>query len=122
MIIILLLNEIYYKDDKNIIYDILEKESVNYNKFKFINIIKTLDINYNYYNIDKFLNNIDNIILSDKIEFFNLLNEQNENLSIDKIINKLFINKILKPISDEFLLINNNTLFFINKKGGSIKK
>ena len=117
IIIILLFTEYYYKHDKYIIYDILEKESIHYNKFKYINIVKTHNISYNYYNIEKIFNNINNIIDDDILTLYNLLNDKlSNNITIDNIINKLFINKIIKPITDEFLLINNNTVFYLNKK------
>jgi hypothetical protein len=61
---------------------------------------------YNYNNINK--NDIDII--------FNLLNNDDDNKYTSNLINHIFNNFSLFPITDEFLLINKDNLFHIKKK------
>ena len=129
IILMLIFNEIYYKNDKNVIFEILEDESIKFNKYKYLEIISTSHLNYNYYKISNFFQNIDNINSQDINYIYNIININdlsllnNNNITINDIIENLFNKyKILIPISDEFFLLNKNDLFFINKSNNKIKQ
>jgi len=65
------------------------------------------------------LYNFNNINKNDINIFFNLINDNNYDIikySNNDIINHIFNNYSIFPITDEFFLINKNDLYFIKKK------
>jgi len=104
---IIIFREIYIKDDKLIIYKLLETEEFSNAEFKYIDIV---DSKYDIidYTMIESLFSIEDIKEGLAEEIFQMINDYtlsryNIDYEIDTKINRLFDNKILIPITDEFL-------------------
>ena len=111
---------IYLKEDKNEIMQILNQEDLENAEYKYIEIIqsnKKKIVDYNF--IEKFLNiNKYNINLAQEIYDYLLeIYEIKENIltEISNYINFLFINKIIIPISEDFIRYHKDTEKYITE-------
>lgn len=106
---IILYENIYIQDDKLKIYNILEKEELDKHEYKYIEIIETNLNEIEYVSIESLFQN--NKLITNFIEdIYNIMITQdnididnNNKLTLDYKINKLFEQKIIIPITDEFL-------------------
>ncbi len=119
LLLYIIITQLYINHDKYMIYEIIEKQNIKHNIFKYIEIINNNDIVYTYDIIYNMLYDYNNINKNDIDDIFNLINDIDDNnikYSNNDIINNIFNNYSLFPITDEFFLINKNDLFFIKKK------
>ena len=104
---LIIFREIYMKEDKLMIFKILENEELSIAEYKYIEIIDTKYDIIDYAIIES-LFNINEIKQGLAEEVFQMINNYEmvkltQDFSIDIKINHLFKKKILIPITDEFL-------------------
>ncbi len=109
---IIIFREIYNKEDKNLIYKILESEEFVNAEYKYIDIIDTIYDTVDYATVSS-LFNIRDVKSGLAEEVYNMISEyemrSTKSSTIDQKIDQLFQKKILIPITDEFLRYHKDT-------------
>ena len=130
---VIIFREIYIKEDKQIIYKLVENEEFNNAEFKYIEIIDSKYDFIDYATIES-LFSIEDIKLGLAEEIYQMINDTEltkfiTDIPLDNKIHQLFNNKILIPITDEFLryhkesdMFDKNTTTTIENKDRSNKK
>jgi hypothetical protein len=121
---IIILREIYYLNDKAIIFKILENDEFSNAEFKYIDIIETKYDIIDYALIESLfdINDIKNGVVE---EIYQMITEYEtikyiKDYTIDNKINQLFKNKILIPITDDFLRYHKDSELYEKNIGTKI--
>lgn len=110
---IIIFKEIYIKEDKNMIFKILENEEMANAEYKYIEVIDTRYDTIDYAMIEN-LFDINDRRRGLAEEIYNMINDYEAlkidlDNNVDVKINQLFKKKILIPITDEFLRFHKDT-------------
>ena len=120
----ILFNEKYLKNEKKVIYKIIENSDLINLEYKYIDIVETIFEKIDYVNIES-LFDYKNKNMSEDIYNMLLNDLETEDINKEKIlenkINKLFEKKILIPITEDFLRYHKDTESYDNNIGSTTK-
>jgi len=121
---IIIFKEIYIKEDKVLIFKILENEEFANAESKYIEIVDSKFDTIDYSTIEN-LFNIDEVKKGLSEEVYHMINEYEmtrfkQDYSVESKINLLFKKKILIPITDEFLRYHKDLEMFEKTSGSKI--
>jgi hypothetical protein len=121
---IIIFREIYIKDDKVMIFKLLENEEMANADFKYIEIVDSRYETIDYAMIES-LFDINDVKEGLAEEIFKMINDYESikiapDYSIDTKINQMFKNKVLIPITDEFLRFHKDTEMYDKSVGSKI--